>query len=86
MLEWEERNLIGLEVKWNKTKKKKTTQKGKKRVVNLLADKENTSPLNTLVAETKREKELRIQKLTEYKINEWILNKSKESWMSLKIK
>ena len=72
MLEWEERNLIGLEVKRNKTKKKKTTQKGKKRVVNLLADKENTSPLNMLVAETKREKELRIQKLAEYKINEWI--------------
>ena len=84
MIEWEEKNEISSKVKGKRSKQKKARQRSKKKHVLKSADKENIHPLGMQSEETKKEKEVRIQELAEFKISEWIRSKTKEGWLSLK--
>lgn len=74
MIEWEKKNGID-------TKKKKTKQKNKNKA---FESKETQNLDEDQNRETKKEKERRIQKVTEAKVNKWVEDGVKESWLSFK--
>ena len=79
MAEQEKRNDID-----SKKKKKKSKHNSKAKVKKKQKNKENQAPARKVIKESEQDKEIRIQKEAESKVEKWIIGGIKDSWLSFK--